>query len=358
MARSCRDFLPLLLQVLARSLPLVVLVAVALAGCDEDDSAEDDGEATPLIGLAEIPISLRNASTRPTDALQLLVTPQAVYLGDDEVLGLEGGAVPKEERDGTTLAKLGSKLEAGVARPTAAIRMHVNVDYQTMALILSTLRTARVRRVAFEVRKPGPAMETGWLLLDDFLVQPKSDEPVAFEGALQRRWEEFIGGWDGSYEACRGGEYVHCAKKPDLNLAEGGLVEVSLFTRGSALQAHFRRFGEADDEATRRADAPAPKLLDGVPAEEPTGNEPLRGPDGEILPPEDHATFTWRYGEATKDDSAIPSTFRPICGVAQCGLVVRADAEVPSFRMLSFIGAAFPNGAPTPRVVFELAAEE
>ncbi|HJK96362.1 MAG TPA: hypothetical protein RMF84_04035 [Polyangiaceae bacterium LLY-WYZ-14_1] len=340
------------------ALGLGLAAGLALVGCDEDEpetAAETEG---PTIGLAELPIALRNAETRPTDALELAVSPQAIYLGDDQVLELEGGAVPDEERDGITLAKLASKLDAGPPRKTARVRMHVNVDYQTMALLLATLRAARVRRVAFEVRKPGPAMDTGWLVLDDFLVQPPADEPVAFEGGLQRRWQEFVGGWDAAYEACRSGEYVDCDRKPDQNLAEGGLVEVSLFTRGSALQAHFRRFGEADDAATRRADAPAPKMLEGIAPPEPGGaDRVLRGPDGEPLPPTEHATFTWRYVEATQDDSSIASAFRPICGVTDCGLVTRADAGVPSFRMLSFIGAAFPDGTPAPRVVMELAPE-
>lgn len=332
---------------------LAALIPLSLLWACEDPAPANPVEETPAVGLAELPIALRNAETRPADAFAIDVSPTTVRLDGDDIVTLEGGKVPASERDGQLIAKLHSKLRAGVARRTASVRMHVNIPYETMAMLIGTLRSARVRRVAFEVRKPGPAIETGWLVLDDAVVQPAGDEAVAFEGDLQHTWDEVLTAWDEVYEACRSGDYVGCDKKPEANLATGGLAEISLFARGSGLQARFRRFGEGGDQP-KGGGAP---LLEGVAPPRPKpGEEPFVGPDGEVIEPTSEAMFTFRYQSATSDPSTISSTFRPVCGIEPCGVVVRGDAGTGSMRLISFIGAAFPNGTPSPRVVFEMPA--
>ena len=56
--------------------------------------------------------------------------------------------------------------------------------------------------------------------------------------------------------------------------------------------------------------------------------------------------------EATAAESAISDMMRPLCGSHACGGVVVADKETMTMRVLSLLGAAFPDGSAPPTLAF------
>jgi hypothetical protein len=45
---------------------------------------------------------------------------------------------------------------------------------------------------------------------------------------------------------------------------------------------------------------------------------------------------------------------RPVCGASPCPLIVEADEETQTMRVLSLLGAVAPVGSAPPNVVFRL----
>jgi hypothetical protein len=315
------------------------LFALTVACGEEEITEEAPG---PEVGAMELPISLRNEGPAPANAAQIVISPNELGVGGRKLIDLEAGRVPDSERSGNIITKLQSALRSGAARRSLSLRIHVNVSYETLVLVLNTAKSANINQVGFAIRKPGGA-DPGWLTLNDFRVAEQSEEPAEFGEGVQRTWDEFVLGWDESYRACRRepDHYVDCAPKPTV-AAEGGNVSIVLFSRGSAIKAELTRFGGPPIEQ-----APArPALLPGL--------EPL--PDEEEVqePPVTDGAFTWRFAAAADELSPVSGAFRPLCGSRACGVVSRADGGTLSMRLISFIGAAFPNGTPAPHVLFEL----
>jgi hypothetical protein len=190
--------------------------------------------------------------------------------------------------------------------------------------------------VAFEVRRPGSTPHLGWLLLDDFIVEDERVEPVEGDGGAQRTWDEFVEGWDQAYEGCRRDHFIHCAEKADT-VATGGKVQITMLNRGRAASVEFTRLGEA---------APTPaapvQMLEGVP-----------GPTAalEVAEPVSDAAFSWRFEATTDELSPVTGTFRPLCGARTCSVTLTGNRASMFGRSLSFLGAAFPDGASAPHVV-------
>ena len=325
-----------------RPLPwLVACTVIALSGCDDDEDISQD-DTTPIVGVMELALSLRNAAPAPAEAMSIETSPTELRLDGHKVIDLENGAVPAAERDGSVLPKLRTAIHGGAARRAARLRLHVNTAYETVLLVLGTLKATNINTVGFEVRSPATPAESGWLVIDHFAVEPHAAEAVELEATVQRGWGDFAATWQETYGACRQAHYVDCAYKPEV-VAEGGKVEIALFTRGSALKAEFTRFGAPDPLPTG-----APQMIEGVPS---------GVPDVEAeLPPATYAAFTWRFEGATGTESPISLAFRPLCGSQACGVVTRSDAGTPIMRLLSFLGAAFPDGTQAPFVRFELPA--
>jgi hypothetical protein len=297
-----------------------------------------------------LPISLRNTASAPSNAISIEVSPTALRVDRHTVLELTAGRLPAGARSGETLSAVQSAISSGAARRAAIIELHVNTPWETTASLLGSLKAANIHTVAFVVRKPGGVADTGHLVIENYTVQAASADPTELEGPTQRNWDEFVELWQTSYEGCRRPDanqrehYVDCTYKPQV-AAPGGKLEIRFFSRGSALKAEFNRFGgEAIDEAANR---PGPQMLEGIAAPPPGGEEV------EYTPVEAGA-FTWRFDAAVADLSPISAAFRPLCGVSPCGIAVTGDKETMSMRLVSFIGAAFPDGAPAPQIVFHV----
>lgn len=316
---------------------LVPLLFVS-AAC-EDDAEVQQESADPIVGIMELPISRRSGDPAPNNPLRIEVSPERLRLDAHTLVELQNGRVPASEQSNGAVTKLKNAIQSGAARSAATLRIHVNVPYETTAMVLKSLRDANVRQAGFEVRK-GSGAETGWLVIDDFRVEPPSQEPVEFPGASQVMWDDFARAWESMYTACRMALYVDCNPKA-IVVAEGGKALLTLWARGNGLKIDVTRFGGPD--AT-----PAPQrieMLEGIPQPAAEGEE-------EPIPPATHAAFTWRAEAATTDAPPISGAMRPLCGARQCGAVVQAEGQTMTMRIVSFLGAAFPDGTPSPKVVF------
>ncbi len=329
----------------------VLLTSLVLIACDDEEEVEQES-TDPVVGVMELPISLRNSASAPSNAIPIEISPTALRVDRHTVLELSGGEVPDGARNAEILPAVRDAISAGAARRAAEIEMHVNTPWETTALVLGSLKASNINTVAFKVRKPGGVADTGYLVLENYDVQAASADPVEMQGPAQRNWDEFVEVWQPSYEGCRRPDaeqetrYVDCTYKPTL-AAPGGKLEMRFFARGSALKAEFNRFGaEEIDEA---AAAPPPEMLEGIPA------DPGAEPQEEHTPVENGA-FTWRFEAAVADLSPISAAFRPLCGSGACGITVTGDKETMSMRLVSFIGAAFPDGTSAPQVVFQVPA--
>lgn len=316
----------------------LVLALCMTAGACEGEQRAGPPEPQPLVGVLELPVSLRSSSTRPVAAVVIEMGPGELRLDGRSVVAFDAGRVPTAERYANTIAKLAGALARGPARRRAAVRVHVNTPYETTVLMLRTLEGANIHEVAFEVRRPGTTSSaTGWLVIEGFRVVEPSEDAVAAEASALPAWGDFVASWIESYDACRAGPYVDCDPVPTV-VAEGGSVKVLLRARGSAVKVEFTRVGGPPAVPTH-----PPRQAVGGAAEE-----------FEPVPPMTEAVFSFRAEATTTERSAVSGVARPLCGARQCATVIVADPDTPTMRPLSLFGAAFPNGTRQPSVVFQL----
>ncbi|MFW5875128.1 MAG: hypothetical protein ACOCXM_00195 [Myxococcota bacterium] len=329
-------------------LVLFPLLVVGLAACEEEEEPEETG---PLVGDMEIPVSLRSSDSLGGDPLRIEVGAAELHLDGRKVLDLDAGELPEAERRDHRISKLESAIRGGGARDAAAVRLHVNTPYETMLAVLESLREVGVSQVGFEVRK-GNGTETGFVVPADVSVREASSDPVEFDGTAQRQWDQVVEHWDTMHGACMKAKSIDCDGKPGT-VAEGGDAEMTLRAWGKAVKLQLQRFGEPDEEGdggVEESDEPAPvAMIPGVPVQATGGGEEE---EEEEVEPETEAVFTWKLAAALQPESPISLATRPLCGAEPCGAVVTSEYRTPSMRTLAFIGAAFPDGAPAPRLVF------
>lgn len=315
---------------------------VACGGGEGDAAKAPSG---PIVGVLELPVSLRMSGGAPADAHEVEVSPSALHVGGQPVLTLSGGLVAAADRAASELPKLSSALKSPM-RSRVALSISAEVPYETVALVLSTAKSAGMRGVAFKVRKPGGSSDTGFLALDDFGVGPKTklDQEVAQSGVVPRPWGDFAAQWEAVQNGCQSAQTGSCAYKPE-KIAEGGHLKITLYAAGQGVNVNFSQVG-----APPPAEAPAkPKveLIEGV-------KQTDIVKDVEEAPPATEASFQFRAQEALKSPSPLSSALKPLCGTTACGVVVSAEKATMFVRVASLLGAAFPDGTPPPVVTFEL----
>ncbi len=319
---------------------LVSFSCLALVACDDEEEVPAESP-DPVVGIMELPISLRHQPNAPANAIKLEISPSRLRVDGTTLIELDAGDVPEAELANDRITKLEAAITAAPARASAVIRAHANTPYMTTARIMNTLKAASIREVAFEVRA-GPGSQTGFLVIPRFDVRTETDDFHTFEGAGQRQWNDFTQGWEEAYNGCRRDHYVDCSFKPG-NIAQGGKLNIILFARGQAVKVDLAQFDAPEVEATN---APQPQLLDGI-APEPAAEE-------EEAPPATTAAFTWRFLAATDELSPVSAMMRPLCGARPCAAVVTAEGLTMTMTIVSFIGSAFPNGAQPPELMFQI----
>ncbi|MBX7193207.1 MAG: hypothetical protein K1X94_14225 [Sandaracinaceae bacterium] len=329
-------------------------LAVTLAACGEE-APPTPAELPPLVGALEVPIAFRNDAPQPSGALRIEASMSELRLeGQPVYTDLSRGLVPDTEWTSEGLTQLLTRVRAAPARSAATITLLGTVPYETAVRVVQTLSTAGYHEIVWAVRPPGGSPTArGWLAMSNPLIAP-STGTFNFPGGA-RRWDEFTAHWAEMYDACRAGQYIDCDGSPNEPI-QGGDFQMVLWARGQGMQIRFNQLNAPDAGVA----APAqPALIEGVPADPSAGAEPPPPP------PDTSGVFSFRADEATHCDtdratgtqtpnSAISTTVRPVCGAAPCSVLIEADAETPIMRVLSFVGASFPNGSTAPIVAFRM----
>lgn len=335
------------------ALACVGLACVAL-GCKKDEAPAPTGPVVPPIGILELPISLRTGDQGPSGNYKVELTPSGIRLDDKPLMALSDGKVPPEQVQNGVIGTLKSALTGGRAR--IALSINAQVPYQTMAQVLNTAAAAGVRNASFQVRKPGgDGTNLGWMSADNFAMTPKTDLEVKFASIIPRPWDDFAKAWEEMNNACRASRSGSCAYV-QTNVATGGNLKIVLHASGDGVNANFFRVGFSAEalaeESQKREAAISQKKRDFL-----DGRMKQTDLEAELLKAEEPATqalFQFRQSEALAAPSALSATMRPLCGTNACGAVVSADPITLSVRLLSLIGAAFPDGTAPPALAFEM----
>jgi biopolymer transport protein ExbD len=321
----------------------ICAVPTWLACSAKEDAAKPP--SGPIVGLLELPVSLRTSGAAPADAAEVEISPTELHVAGQPVLMLTGGLVAAADRQGTELPKLSAALKTP-AHSRIALSASSEVPYETVALVLATVKAVGMRGVAFKVRPPGGSTTTGFLSLDDFTIGPKtkSDEEVVQQGVAPRPWGEFVTHWEEVQNGCQRAQSGSCAFKP-TTIAEGGNLKIVLVAAGLGANVNFSQVGAPPPAAAPKK--PKVELLDGV-----KKTDIVK--DVEEAPPASDASFQFRAQEVLKSPSPISDVLKPICGTTACGVVVSAEKSTMFVRVASLLGAAFPDNTPAPVVAFEL----
>lgn len=329
--------------------PLLVLSAAALVtlvACD-DTPPEPELDTTVMVGPLELAISSRNDGHDPAGALHIEVNGELVRMEGVHITELgRGGRLPEAETGPQGYATLRDAIRAAPSRAILALTLHGVVPYGTTVRVVQAALEAGYRTISFAVRPPNAATPstTGWLELTAPRVVG-AEEEVTFMPA--RRWEDFSSHWQEVYEGCRAAapNYVDCSGPPAL-AAPGGDLQMVLFTRGNGMNVRFNQVNAPEAAPTGGGGGPA--LLEGLARVDPHA--------GEEEPPTPVTTgaFSFRFIEASLADNHISVMARPVCGSAACPLIIEADEETETMRVLSLLGSVSPNGATSPNVVFRL----
>lgn len=323
-------------------LPALLLV---LSACGDKAEEEAKPPSGPIVGLLELPVSLRTSGAAPADAADVEISPSEIHVGGQPVLMLAGGTIAAADRQGDELPKLTAALKSPM-RSRMALSVAAQTPYETVVLVLSTAKKAGMRGVAFKVRPPGSSTNTGFLALDDFDVQPasKSDQEVVLQGVVTKPWSDFTSQWEEVQNGCRGSQTGSCAFKPE-KIAEGGNLKMILKASGQGVNVDFVQVGAPPPAAEKPA--AQVKMIEGVKQTDIVKDVEEAGPATE-------ASFQFRAQEVLGATSAMSATVKPVCGTTACGVFVVADKVTLFVRVASMLGAAFPDGTPAPVVAFEM----
>ncbi len=330
-------------RALASTLLAGLAGATLFVACGGEEATEEPVDTTDHVGLFEIPISRNNQATAPRDAVRVEISPTELRLNYRPVLTLERGRPADAEVADHVITKLRQEITGGAARGQAALRIHANVPYLTLVEVLNTLHSAGLRDVLVSVRTLGANPTEAWMQFPHFQVVPEGGEAPTFEGR-PIPWDEFVAVWRNVYEACRAGQYIDC-DGPYASTAQGGDLEMELWTRGQGMKVSFRQIN---------APAAAPSGGGGVAMIEGVAAAPAPAGELEEEPPATEGAFNVRHQESTSENSALSTMVAPVCADSQCRAIFITDATTPSMRVISFLGATFPNGTERPQVAFQI----
>lgn len=343
-----------------RSLTVLILVSWLAAGCSYfkgDDKAAPGASAADEVGRPlndmELPVSLRRGDPQPSDAHQIEVTTEQLRLAGKPIIALDNGKVIDADKANGLIPKLEAALKSP-SHASLALRLQANLPYNTLALILNSAKSAGVMNAAFQVREVGNSNKTGWLNADGYVMSSKADDLPNIPSVTPKTWESFTGKWGQVTQACRSAPTGNCAYA-DSNFARGGTLKIELFSSGRGINVDFYQRGLSPDqekeEEKKRAKELAKKkedFLQGRISHDDMVTFLLLGD------PATQALFQFRYQEALSAPSSLTGTMEPMCHHDKCGVVVAADEVSPLVRVLSMMGAAFPDGTPAPAYAFEM----
>jgi hypothetical protein len=302
--------------------------------------------------VLELPVALRTGDPAPGGSYKVEANPSELRVDGKVVVKLADGRIPPAEQQNGIVPALKTAFSGG--RAELALHLHSTLPYETTALVMNTAASAGVRNASFQVRKGGSTPEPGWISIKGFSTTPRTDEEVAMPNVTPHQWDEFAGVWQQVYDACRTAQTGSCAYVQS-NVAKGGKLKVVLHAAGQGVNLNFFRVGLSAEELAaerqkREAELGEKKraFLDGRMGQLDLEKELLEGE------PATQALFQFRAQEALNAPSPLSATLRPVCGTSACGAVLSAESNTLMVRVMSLIGAAFPDGVAAPTLAFEL----
>lgn len=328
------------------------LLALCACGGEDKEAATDEAPKGPVLGVLELPVSLRSGDPAPAGR-KVEVGLTELRVDDKTVLTLDSGKIAQADRQGDEVPKLKIALQ-NPAQSAIVLSAHSGLPYETIAFILSSAHAAGIRDLALAVRKPGGSTEQGFLVTKNFRMTPRTDEDVLIGSVEPHKWDEMTAAWQAMHDACRGSQTGSCAYVPN-EPAKGGNLKIVLHAAGQGVNLDFFRVGltpeELATEEKARTAALAAKKEDVIQGRAKATDVAEEMEEG---PPADEALFQFRAQEALESPSALTETMRPLCGNRACGAVVSAESATLLVRVASLIGAAFPDGGAAPVLAFEL----
>jgi hypothetical protein len=320
---------------------LAALCGALLMACESGDAAKV--ESVPIVGVLELPISHRASGTEPGGAAKVEIGTSEIRVDGETLIKLENGKVPTAEQSNHILPKLKAKF---AGKSALAISAYAATPYATLANTLNTGLDAGVHTFAFRVRKPGSNTDTGYLILSDNRFAPNADDSKFALDQLVN-WDNFVAVWEEAITACQATDRADCGYRP-IAKAQGGKLDMMLRVRGSGIALRMRQTGAPTPTPAEAAPKKAPRaeMLDGIKAP----------PQAEEAPPEPSTehVFTLRADQATAVPSPVSGIVKPLCSGISCPVVLDADGISMSGRVISLIGAAFPDGTAEPKISWVL----
>lgn len=337
---------------------LLLTILCAAPGCKRGEDQPPPGasaadEIGRPLGDLELPVSLRTRDTAPSDAHAVEVTTEQLRLNGAPIIPLQKGIVAEADRSDGVITKLTNAMR-GQSHAAIALRIQAILPYETVALILNTAKQAGVMNASFQVRDTGASPKTGWMNADSFVMASKADDLPPIQVVAAKSWDSFTAQWKAITDACKSAPSGNCAYA-DSNFAKGGTLKIELFSSGRGININFFRRGlnaaqEHDEEVKRRQELNKKKeqFLQGHLTHEQMVEYLLLGD------PSTQALFQFRYQEALSAPSALTETIAPLCRSERCGIEVAADEISPMVRVITMLGAAFPDGTTSPAYAFEM----
>jgi hypothetical protein len=329
---------------------------LALSGCtkkEEPPGATAADETGRALSDMELSVSLRSGDPAPSNAAVVEATTEQLRFNGTAVIPLEKGRPGEKDADRTagTIPKLVPLLKGQTA---VAIRFQANVAYETMGLVLNTAQQQGISNAYFQVRTPGGGAKTGWINVSGYTMSNRAEDNPVIPGAAQQSWDAFTAKWKDTLNGCKTAQSGNCAYVDD-NFAVGGTLKIELFSSGRGVNVDFYRRGltaaQEEEEHKNRMKFLATKkedFLQGRISHDDMVEILLLGD------PSTQALFQFRYQEALESPSAITDTMAPVChGSVRCGVVLAGDNVSPVMKMLTLLGAAFPDGKQLPGISFE-----
>lgn len=326
------------------SLAFFLSAVLGLAACGEEAAEAAPEDMTPIVGLYELAISRNNDGAAPTAATRVEVNRSELRLNGTKVLDLTRGRPADGQVADHVITPLRTALAAAPSRARASLKVEASVPYLTLVETLNTLHGASLREVHIAVRTLGDAPQEGWMPLRNWRVAAHDEE---LEPATGPPWSAFGDHWREVYDACRAGSYIDC-DGPYPTIAQGGTLGMELWTRGQGMKVTFRQTNPPEPEAAAGGGG-GPALIEGVaraPAAAPN-------PEEEVIPAT-IGSFTVRHQDAVSETSALSNMSQLVCGNQSCRAEVVTDGGVASMRVVSLLGALFPNGFSEPQIVFRI----
>ncbi|QQR91392.1 MAG: hypothetical protein IPJ88_06605 [Myxococcales bacterium] len=286
-------------------MPILVLIVLCLLSCQKKEEAPEKPKTE--LGLLELAPSKHYQDTAPASSPELDVTQTP-----------DLAKIPK-----------GSALK---------IAVHPLVNYADLYGVLEQTQKQHTQQLFFAVRSPKDPPTRGWLRISDFSVVGSVPVKLAIAEEQKLPWTSFTEHWGSLYEICRA-ESQDCTPQLEKPSQEGSLqVELSLSHQG--VRVNFQQVDPPAEQSSQRV-----QVMDFDPNsnEESQVKTLVTKKAAQDIGTE--AWFTFRPKTVMDEASALTEVVSRGCGKQRCTVRIKADPSVPAIRLLSTLGAAFPDGS-------------